>query len=228
MAEVAPNSTLYINNLNEKIKIDELRKSLVAVFKQFGEIVSVMCFRTLKMRGQAHVIFKEVLQKIRDFSLNIEEFSAPRRICRPRSVEWFSILRKANGTIFIDLISIFSFFSAKSRWNIDFSREFNSQGRILTSSPRKRGHISSGSPNIYRRRFWRSQRAERRKMEAMDQRRPTKSYFARIFQIRRPLKCLRLCSISAWRFSSWKIEKIGWKFEIFTKFAPKCWFFSQK
>ncbi|CCD72715.1 RRM domain-containing protein [Caenorhabditis elegans] len=60
MAEVAPNSTLYINNLNEKIKIDELRKSLVAVFKQFGEIVSVMCFRTLKMRGQAHVIFKEL------------------------------------------------------------------------------------------------------------------------------------------------------------------------
>uniref|UniRef100_A0A8R1ET47 RRM domain-containing protein n=1 Tax=Caenorhabditis japonica TaxID=281687 RepID=A0A8R1ET47_CAEJA len=60
MEEIQPNSTLYINNLNEKIKIDELRKSLVAVFKQFGEIVSVMCFRTLKMRGQAHVIFKEV------------------------------------------------------------------------------------------------------------------------------------------------------------------------
>ncbi|CAL2041964.1 CBN-RNP-2 protein [Caenorhabditis brenneri] len=60
MAELAPNSTLYINNLNEKIKIEELRKSLIAVFKQFGEIVSVMCFRTLRMRGQAHVIFTDI------------------------------------------------------------------------------------------------------------------------------------------------------------------------
>ncbi|CAO4375634.1 unnamed protein product [Caenorhabditis nigoni] len=60
MEEIQPNSTLYINNLNEKIKIDELRKSLFAVFKQFGEILDVMCFRTLKMRGQAHIIFAEV------------------------------------------------------------------------------------------------------------------------------------------------------------------------
>ncbi|CAD6190730.1 unnamed protein product [Caenorhabditis auriculariae] len=60
MEEIPPNNTLYINNLNEKVKKEELRNSLIAVFKQFGEILSVMCFKTLKMRGQAHVIFKEL------------------------------------------------------------------------------------------------------------------------------------------------------------------------
>ncbi|CAB3406925.1 unnamed protein product [Caenorhabditis bovis] len=60
MTEIKPNNTLYINNLNEKVKKDELRNSLIAVFKQFGEIVSVMNFRTLRMRGQAHVIFKDL------------------------------------------------------------------------------------------------------------------------------------------------------------------------
>ncbi|CAI5449404.1 unnamed protein product [Caenorhabditis angaria] len=58
--EYPPNNTLYINNLSEKVKKNELRDSLIAVFKQFGEIKSVMCFRTLRMRGQAHVIFTKL------------------------------------------------------------------------------------------------------------------------------------------------------------------------
>ncbi|VDO23365.1 unnamed protein product [Heligmosomoides polygyrus] len=59
MADIKPNHTIYINNLNEKIKKDELKKALHAIFTQFGEIVSIMCFKTLRMRGQAHIIFKE-------------------------------------------------------------------------------------------------------------------------------------------------------------------------
>ena len=58
--EVAPNHTIYINNLNEKIKKDDLKKSLYAIFAQFGQILDIMASKTLKMRGQAFVIFKEV------------------------------------------------------------------------------------------------------------------------------------------------------------------------
>uniref|UniRef100_A0A7E4ZYN5 U2 small nuclear ribonucleoprotein B n=1 Tax=Panagrellus redivivus TaxID=6233 RepID=A0A7E4ZYN5_PANRE len=60
MADVKPNHTLYINNLNEKVKKDELRKALYAIFSQFGQVIDIMCFKTLRMRGQAHVIFKDV------------------------------------------------------------------------------------------------------------------------------------------------------------------------
>ncbi|KAL3827814.1 hypothetical protein ACJIZ3_016616 [Penstemon smallii] len=58
--EVPPNMTIYINNLNEKIKLHELKKSLHAVFSQFGKILEVLAFKTLKHKGQAWVIFEEV------------------------------------------------------------------------------------------------------------------------------------------------------------------------
>ncbi|KAF5394091.1 hypothetical protein PHET_12274 [Paragonimus heterotremus] len=37
-----PNNTIYINNLNEKIKRDEVKKSLYAVFVQFGQILDII------------------------------------------------------------------------------------------------------------------------------------------------------------------------------------------
>jgi len=58
--EARPNHTIYINNLNEKIKKDELKKSLYAIFSQFGQIVDIIASKTLKMRGQAFVIFSEI------------------------------------------------------------------------------------------------------------------------------------------------------------------------
>uniref|UniRef100_A0A8C6CMR7 RRM domain-containing protein n=1 Tax=Moschus moschiferus TaxID=68415 RepID=A0A8C6CMR7_MOSMO len=56
-----PNHTIYINNLSEKInRKDELKKSLYAVFSQFGQILDILVSRSLKMRGQAFVIFREI------------------------------------------------------------------------------------------------------------------------------------------------------------------------
>lgn len=58
--DIRPNNTIYINNLNEKIKKEELKKSLYAIFSQFGQILDIIALKTLKMRGQAFVIFKEI------------------------------------------------------------------------------------------------------------------------------------------------------------------------
>ena len=41
-SDIAPNQTLYINNLNEKVKKSALKKSLYAVFSQFGGIVEIV------------------------------------------------------------------------------------------------------------------------------------------------------------------------------------------
>ncbi|OAF70098.1 hypothetical protein A3Q56_02158 [Intoshia linei] len=61
MADVIkPNHTLYVNNLNEKIKQQELKRSLHAVFSQFGTIVEIISHRNIKMRGQAFIVFDEV------------------------------------------------------------------------------------------------------------------------------------------------------------------------
>ena len=77
--DIKPNHTIYIRNLNEKIKkggkfigeinstldniynfCTELKKSLHAIFSQFGSIIDIHAKKSLKMRGQAFVIFKEI------------------------------------------------------------------------------------------------------------------------------------------------------------------------
>lgn len=58
--EVPPNQTIYINNLNEKVKKEELKKSLYAIFSQFGPILDIVALKTLKMRGQAFVVFRDL------------------------------------------------------------------------------------------------------------------------------------------------------------------------
>jgi len=58
--EIRPNHTIYINNLNEKVKKEELKKSLYAIFSQFGPILDIVSLKTLKLRGQAWVVFKEI------------------------------------------------------------------------------------------------------------------------------------------------------------------------
>ncbi|XP_065072215.1 U1 small nuclear ribonucleoprotein A-like [Rhopilema esculentum] len=58
--DVTPKETIYINNLNEKVKKEELKKSLYAIFSQFGPILDIVALKTLKMRGQAFVVFKDI------------------------------------------------------------------------------------------------------------------------------------------------------------------------
>ncbi|CAM6129101.1 unnamed protein product [Calypogeia fissa] len=58
--DTPPNQTIYINNLNEKIKKEEIKKSLYAVFSQFGKILDIVACKTLKLRGQAWVVFDDV------------------------------------------------------------------------------------------------------------------------------------------------------------------------
>jgi RNA recognition motif-containing protein len=41
-------------------RAEELKEALYAIFSQFGQILDILAFRTLRMRGQAHVIFNEL------------------------------------------------------------------------------------------------------------------------------------------------------------------------
>jgi RNA recognition motif-containing protein len=58
--DIIPNQTIYVNNLNEKVKKDELKRSLYHVFSQFGNILEIIATKTYKMRGQAWVIFDDL------------------------------------------------------------------------------------------------------------------------------------------------------------------------
>jgi len=58
--DLPPNQTLYVNNLNDKINTETLKKSLREVFAAFGGIIDIIAMKSLKRRGQAWIIFKEI------------------------------------------------------------------------------------------------------------------------------------------------------------------------
>lgn len=68
MVNVFPPSNIYLLHSTPRVfQIDiflcvsaELKKSLYAIFSQFGQILDILVARNLKMKGQAFVIFKEV------------------------------------------------------------------------------------------------------------------------------------------------------------------------
>uniref|UniRef100_A0A0W0G234 RRM domain-containing protein n=1 Tax=Moniliophthora roreri TaxID=221103 RepID=A0A0W0G234_MONRR len=79
--------TLYIQNLNEKIKIDVLKASLRGLFKTYGEVLDVVAHKNLRMRGQAFVSFadadvaKKAMMEVRGFPL----YSKPMQISFART-----------------------------------------------------------------------------------------------------------------------------------------------
>eukprot|EP00730_Choanoeca_flexa_P009240 TRINITY_DN12615_c3_g1_i4.p1 TRINITY_DN12615_c3_g1~~TRINITY_DN12615_c3_g1_i4.p1 ORF type:complete len:308 (+),score=59.36 TRINITY_DN12615_c3_g1_i4:38-961(+) len=93
-----PNNTIYINNLNEKVKEKELKKSLQAIFEQFGKILQIVAMSSVKRRGQAWVVFdnvdsaKKALAAMQSFPF----CGKPMRINYSRNTS--DVIAKANGT----------------------------------------------------------------------------------------------------------------------------------
>jgi len=59
-ASIQPNTTLYINNLNDKINKEEIRSQLYALFTTYGKLIDVVATKTPKMRGQAFLVFTDL------------------------------------------------------------------------------------------------------------------------------------------------------------------------
>jgi RNA recognition motif-containing protein len=59
-SSIPPNHTLYVNNLNGKIKKQQLRKSLYNLFVSYGRVLGIVAMKGVKMRGQAFIVFDDV------------------------------------------------------------------------------------------------------------------------------------------------------------------------
>ncbi|KFH02474.1 RNA recognition motif-containing protein [Toxoplasma gondii VAND] len=57
---IPPNQTIYINNINDKVKLPELKENLRSMFKQFGEIRQIVAMSSFWRRGQAWIVFASV------------------------------------------------------------------------------------------------------------------------------------------------------------------------
>ncbi|CAF4274965.1 unnamed protein product [Rotaria sp. Silwood2] len=59
-SSIPPNHTLYVNNLNGKIKKQQLRKSLYNLFISYGRVIAIIAMKGVKMRGQAFIVFDDI------------------------------------------------------------------------------------------------------------------------------------------------------------------------
>ncbi|KAI4869306.1 hypothetical protein F4820DRAFT_463772 [Hypoxylon rubiginosum] len=58
---VPPNQTLYVTNLpSSKINKADLKTALYMLFSTYGPVLDVVALKTMKMRGQAHIVFRDV------------------------------------------------------------------------------------------------------------------------------------------------------------------------
>jgi len=79
--------TLYIQNLNERIKVDVLKQTLRSLFANYGEVLDVVAHDNLRMRGQAFISFpstdiaKKALKEVNRFPL----YSKPMQISFART-----------------------------------------------------------------------------------------------------------------------------------------------
>lgn len=53
-------ASLYIRNLPDKLAKQDLKRNLYMLFATYGVILDVVALKTMKMRGQAHVVFRDI------------------------------------------------------------------------------------------------------------------------------------------------------------------------
>lgn len=52
-----PYPTVYVNNLNERVKVSDLTDALRGIFEEFGNVVGIVAKTSVTRRGQAFVVF---------------------------------------------------------------------------------------------------------------------------------------------------------------------------
>lgn len=63
------------SNLEESVKIPQLKESLTELFSEYGEIIDIVAKTNLKAKGQAFIVFSDVesaqkaIEEISDFEL---------------------------------------------------------------------------------------------------------------------------------------------------------------
>nr|OQO15736.1 hypothetical protein B0A51_16434 [Rachicladosporium sp. CCFEE 5018] len=57
---IAPNQSLYLKNLPDKIPKHDLKRALCMLFTTYGPVLDIVAVKNSKMRGQAHVLFRDV------------------------------------------------------------------------------------------------------------------------------------------------------------------------
>ncbi|KAJ4257445.1 hypothetical protein NW762_008569 [Fusarium torreyae] len=87
MASEAPISTVYVQNLEERVKLETLIDALRTIFSEFGHVVDVVAKKNLRAKGQAFIVFdkpesaQDAIEEIDGFEL----FDKPMKLALART-----------------------------------------------------------------------------------------------------------------------------------------------
>ncbi|KAJ4421396.1 hypothetical protein N0V82_003777 [Gnomoniopsis sp. IMI 355080] len=58
---IPPNQTLYVRGVpSAQIQKEDLRTALYLLFSTYGPVLDVVALKTMKMRGQAHIVYRDI------------------------------------------------------------------------------------------------------------------------------------------------------------------------
>ncbi|KAL7897952.1 hypothetical protein HDV63DRAFT_375576 [Trichoderma sp. SZMC 28014] len=86
MASDMPITTVYVQNLEERVKPEVLSDALKTIFSEFGNVIDIVAKRNLKAKGQAFIVFDQpsaaqnAIEEVEGFEL----FGKPLRVAMAR------------------------------------------------------------------------------------------------------------------------------------------------
>ncbi|KAI0817779.1 RNA recognition domain-containing protein [Xylaria sp. FL0064] len=87
MASGPPIATVYVRNLEERVKPEALKEALRVVFSEYGNIIDIVAKTNLKAKGQAFIVFdkpESALQAIEEVQ-GFELFDKPMQVALART-----------------------------------------------------------------------------------------------------------------------------------------------
>ncbi|KAK4941942.1 hypothetical protein LTR10_018272 [Elasticomyces elasticus] len=91
-----PSSTVYVKNLEERIKVDQLKEALSEIFSEYGNIIDIVAKKNLKAKGQAFIVFEspddaaKAIEEVNEFEL----FDKPMQLDFARSRSDATVLKE--------------------------------------------------------------------------------------------------------------------------------------
>ncbi|CAG8955876.1 hypothetical protein HYFRA_00008726 [Hymenoscyphus fraxineus] len=93
-----PSATVYARNLEERIKVEQLKEALSELFSEYGEIIEIVAKTNLKAKGQAFIVFDgvESAQKAIDEVQGFELFGKEMQLAFARTRSDATVKRMGN------------------------------------------------------------------------------------------------------------------------------------
>jgi RNA recognition motif-containing protein len=94
--------SVYVRNLEERIKVPQLKEALTELFSEYGEIIDIVAKTNLKAKGQAFIVFDSIesAQKAIEEVQGFELFDKPMQLAFARTRSDASVKRTGDDEEF--------------------------------------------------------------------------------------------------------------------------------